>query len=225
MVNRIYNLFAAIVTAIEKLAERLGLVETAAKKTETITEGIFPVERGGTGKNALTDKSILLGGNAVGEVANAKGVLVSDGSSAPQYTEILPENLGGTGRTNGALSKPVLLWAGTWTSGNLTVAESGGSAGCTGLGNISDYKWVRIERGDMVSFDVPVYTDGLYFGGIWGNSDGQGQLSVGHIRRSGNVLTYYYNTRFALVSFAQNATNEAITAIYGLVRTSDIRTA
>lgn len=121
-------------------------------------------------------------------------------------------------------SKPVLLWNGSWSSGSLTVAKSGGSTGCTGLGNISDYKWVKIFRGAMVSFDVPVYNDGLYFGGVWGNSDGVGQLNVGHIRRSGNVLTYYYNTRFGLTSFVTQASGEAITAIYGTVKTDDLIT-
>jgi len=139
-----------------------------------------------------------------------------------EYTEATLPEFVPYGQSEATNIKPVLLWSGTWSSGTLTIATSGGSAGCTGKGNISDYKWVRIERGDMVSFDAPVYSDGLYFGGVWGNSDGVGQLNVGHIRRSGNVLTYYYNTRFALTSFVAQASGEAITAIYGLAKTSDI---
>lgn len=98
MVNRIYNLFAAIVTAIEKLAERLGLVETAAKKAETITEGIFPVERGGTGKASHTENAVLVGGGG-GEVKNIAagiGALFAEEENGEPRFDLLPVKCGGT---------------------------------------------------------------------------------------------------------------------------------
>ena len=68
-----------------------------------ITSGTLGIARGGTGKGSVTANAVLLGNgtSALKEVANASGVFLSDGSTAPHYGTV-PITAGGTGATSAA---------------------------------------------------------------------------------------------------------------------------
>lgn len=241
MTNKLYALLASIVSAVERLFSRIKNAEDAAKKADNVTEGVFPVARGGSGNGSFTKNSLILGNgeNALGEILNALGVLVSNGEAAPEFKEFLPLEYGGVGANTadaargvlGVAYKPVLLWRGTLSAAaeaSLTVAESGGSAGCTGLGNISDYKELRFVHSEGVAYEVINNGTHLYGGGSYYSTGEKYAYTFAMAASiSGNTISITAN-KYLNLSHSDRKTGNVwdnFVEIYGMVRISDIITA
>lgn len=261
----------------EKLYSILAAIVAAGKKAGSVTEGIFPIARGGTGnaegKAASADKlntnagdantpvyftggkpvaCTSLGLSTSGNAATATKLATArtfrtnlaststasfDGSGnvTPGVTGTLPLGSGGTDATTaaGARSnlvvpeKPVRLWSGTWSSGSLTVAKSGGSSGCTGLGDISDFEIVLFRYADgQVAFAYVGSTD-LSFGWTARTTGTINATHYAHLTKSSNTITIEKLVNYALSTGAGVAagTAIAITEIVGWTKPGDIITA
>ena len=146
-------------------------------------------------------------------------------------TGILPVTKGGTGasaasgaRTNLAVAyKPVLLWSGSLSSGSsVTIATSGGSSGCTGAGNVSDYRFIIILSGEKVPMLIELHGGWATGGNLYRSGVNLGAYYV-DVTQSTNKLTI--NSFYRNITSGSSASTEPITAIYGLVKNSDIITA
>lgn len=127
--------------------------------------------------------------------------------------------------------RPILLWWGTVSAAAgtaLTVAASGGSAGCTGLGNISDYKTLLFVHDAGMAYEVINNGTHLYGGGNYYDISADYAYAFGMAAAlSGNTLTITAN-KYLNLSHSERKTGNVwdnFTEIYGIIKTGDIITA
>lgn len=164
-----------------------------------------------------------------GNVASTYSVLESAGATLPdeQNSDNLAATVAAALGSSGGSSGMSLLWSGSWSSGSLTIAISGGSAGCTGLGNISDYKLCAFIDAEGCVFYV--YNKGTHIlgGGNYYSVDYSYAYAFGFAASlSGNTMSLVAN-KYGNLSHSSRKVGSAwspIVEIYGLVKNDDIVT-
>lgn len=128
--------------------------------------------------------------------------------------------------------EPVQLWKGAWRSGDLLVTKTGGNSGCTGLGDISDYKFLIVVWYKSVLIlcrNIEKGSDGDEITGgtvRYGDKYGAGMQRTFAVKfyRTGNVLSCD-GTLPPLMYTEDNgsywAKNQPITEIWGLGKVSN----
>lgn len=123
--------------------------------------------------------------------------------------------LGSDGVPVGAIK----LWEGTWTSGEIQVVADSSVAGCTGLGNISDYSMLYVISAGAYPYLVFRSSKDLYGGCVtWSSTQSLVvcRCFAAH-RYSSDINTFTYEAHKYFKSGGSDTTvSTGITAIYGI---------
>lgn len=192
-VNRLNNAKADLASAIEEYGVAVASDATLDEYGNLVRSISIPTEL--PNPNPLT----FTGG--------AEGTY--DGSEA--VTVDIPENA-------------VLLWEGAKASGAnavFNIAKSGGDTGCTGLGNLSDYKFFYVIVIGCIPYLMHLGETGgepILLGGLLFYAAAEESLMVRGLRATiaGNTFTVSDHKVFKATTSATSDAKSNITAIYGI---------
>ena len=116
----------------------------------------------------------------------------------------------------------VLLWKGGKASGagaTFNIAADGGETGCTGLGNLSDYKmFIMIVAGNIPYLMSKVNDSSGLTGGLLMYSSAEASLMVRGLRAdvSGNTFTVTVHKTFKTSDKSNSDSTSNLNAVYGI---------
>lgn len=174
-------------TTLQLLAKDNTILTTLNLEVDasTITSGILPVARGGTGANSLTANAVLTGNgtNAISPIASSSGAFFATSSGGIPGFDTLPVAQGGTGVTS-FTPYAILTGAGDGTINEMKATEStGGTLYATAAYNANNS------------------AGALHFGTLPIGQGGTGATTLGN---SNNSILYLDTTNNRIASFGPN---------------------
>lgn len=206
--------------AVISVTDRNGTTTAALKNGKDGQPGADG--RNGSAGIYVRDPEAETAEEALASATSAGAAIFIDPEETPEPEYVTTASIAGTVADMAGL---VPLWSGSWTTSSnatLTVSRTGGSAGCTGLGNISEYMFLLAVAG---SFVYTLHNNGSTVNGgctAFSQTEYDANSSNGVVARalymtiSENTITVKRHRVMKSSASADASSSQAVTAIYGV---------